>query len=65
MTNAGRWIFGALVGFLTVVIRVLNPGFPEGIMLAILFANLAAPLIDWGVVQVNIRRRRLRWLNDD
>ena len=65
MTNAGRWIFGALVGFLTVVIRVLNPAFPEGIMLAILFANLAAPLIDWGVVQVNIRRRRLRWLNDD
>jgi Na+-transporting NADH:ubiquinone oxidoreductase subunit B len=60
MTNVGRWIFGALVGFLTVVIRVLNPGFPEGIMLAILFANLAAPLIDWGVVQVDIRRRRLR-----
>jgi len=65
MTNAGRWIFGALVGFLTVVIRVLNPAFPEGIMLAILFANLAAPLIDWGVVQANIRRRRKRRLKYD
>ncbi len=62
MTNAGRWIFGALVGFLTVVIRVLNPAFPEGIMLAILFANLTAPLIDWGVTQANIRRRRKREL---
>jgi Na+-transporting NADH:ubiquinone oxidoreductase subunit B len=60
MTNAGRWIFGALIGFMTVIIRVVNPAFPEGIMLAILFANLFAPLIDWGVVQVNIRRRRRR-----
>ena len=60
MTNAGRWIFGALIGVMTVVIRVANPAFPEGIMLAILFANLFAPLIDWGVVQVNIRRRRRR-----
>ncbi|MFW2404377.1 MAG: NADH:ubiquinone reductase (Na(+)-transporting) subunit B [Gammaproteobacteria bacterium] len=57
MTSAGRWIFGALVGFLTVLIRVLNPAFPEGIMLAILFANLVAPLIDWGVVRINVRRR--------
>lgn len=65
MTNAGRWIFGALVGFLTVVFRVLNPAFPEGIMLAILFANLAAPLIDWGVVQANFRRRRKRRLKYD
>jgi len=65
MTNAGRWIFGALVGFLTVVIRVLNPAFPEGIMLAILFANLTAPLIDWGVMQANIRRRNARGLKYD
>jgi len=57
MTNTGRWIFGALIGFMTVFIRVLNPGFPEGIMLAILFANLFAPLIDWSVTQANIRRR--------
>jgi Na+-transporting NADH:ubiquinone oxidoreductase subunit B len=65
MTNAGRWIFGALVGFLTVVIRVLNPAFPEGIMLAILFANLTAPLIDWGVMHANFRRRRERRLKYD
>jgi len=60
MTNAGRWIFGALIGFMTVLIRVVNPAFPEGIMLAILFANIFAPLIDYCVVQVNIRRRRRR-----
>jgi Na+-transporting NADH:ubiquinone oxidoreductase subunit B len=60
MTNTGRWIFGALIGFMTVLIRVANPAFPEGIMLAILFANLFAPLIDYGVVQVNIRRRMRR-----
>jgi len=64
MTNAGRWIFGALIGFLTVAIRVLNPAFPEGMMLAILFANLVAPLIDWMVVRVNVRRRRRRLRED-
>ena len=52
MTNTGRWIFGALIGFMTVLIRVVNPAFPEGIMLAILFANVFAPLIDYFVVQV-------------
>jgi len=56
-TDAGRWIFGALIGVMTVIIRVVNPAYPEGIMLAILFANLIAPLIDYGVVQVNVRRR--------
>ena len=60
MTDAGRWIFGALIGFMAVLIRVVNPAFPEGIMLAILFANLCAPLIDYGVVQVNVRRRLRR-----
>ena len=60
MTDAGRWIFGLLIGFMTVLIRVANPGFPEGIMLAILFANLFAPLIDYGVVRVNVRRRGKR-----
>ncbi|MEJ2534657.1 MAG: RnfABCDGE type electron transport complex subunit D, partial [Gammaproteobacteria bacterium] len=60
MTNAGRWVFGALIGFMTVLIRVINPAYPEGIMLAILFANLFAPLIDWSVVQVTVRRRRRR-----
>ena len=60
MTNAGRWIFGALIGFLTVLIRVVNPAFPEGIMLAILFTNIVAPLIDYTVVKLHIRRRRRR-----
>ncbi|MBQ7625541.1 MAG: NADH:ubiquinone reductase (Na(+)-transporting) subunit B [Rhodocyclaceae bacterium] len=60
MTNLGRWIFGALVGVVTIVVRVLNPAFPEGIMLAILFANLFAPLIDHCVVLANIRRRERR-----
>lgn len=59
-TNTGRWVFGLLVGFLTVTIRVANPAFPEGIMLAILFANVMAPLIDWFVVRANIRRRLRR-----
>ncbi|MDH3715062.1 MAG: NADH:ubiquinone reductase (Na(+)-transporting) subunit B [Gammaproteobacteria bacterium] len=60
MTDAGRWVFGLLIGFMTVMIRVVNPAFPEGIMLAILFANIFAPLIDYCVIQVNVRRRRLR-----
>ncbi len=60
MTNAGRWAFGILIGFMTVVIRCINPAFPEGIMLAILFSNLFAPLIDYVVIQMNIRRRERR-----
>lgn len=60
MTNTGRWAFGILIGFMTVVIRCINPAFPEGIMLAILFANLFAPLIDYVVIQMNIRRRERR-----
>lgn len=60
MTTAGRWIFGLLIGFMTVLIRVVNPAFPEGIMLAILFANIFAPLIDHAVIQLNIRRRLRR-----
>jgi Na+-transporting NADH:ubiquinone oxidoreductase subunit B len=60
MTNTGRWIFGALIGVMVTLIRVLNPGFPEGMMLAILFANVFASLIDWFVVQANIRRRERR-----
>ena len=59
-TDVGRWIFGALIGFMTVLIRVVNPAYPEGIMLAILFANLFAPLIDYVVIQVNVRRRLRR-----
>ena len=60
MTDQGKWIYGALIGVMTVLIRVVNPAFPEGVMLAILFANLFAPLIDWFVVQANIRRRLAR-----
>jgi Na+-transporting NADH:ubiquinone oxidoreductase subunit B len=56
-TNRGKYIFGFLVGFLAILIRVLNPAFPEGMMLAILFMNVFAPLIDHNVVQANIRRR--------
>ena len=60
MTNLGRWYFGALIGFMVVLIRVVNPAFPEGMMLAILFANLFAPLIDYFVVKSNIKRRERR-----
>lgn len=57
MTNTGKWVFGIIIGMMTVLIRVINPAFPEGIMLAILFGNLCAPLIDYFVMQANIRRR--------
>ena len=60
-TNAGRWVFGGLVGFMTVLIRVVNPAFPEGIMLAILFANIFAPLIDYVVIKINIAKRVKRY----
>ena len=60
MTNTGRWIFGIFIGVMTVLIRVVNPAFPEGVMLAILFANLFAPFIDHLVVQANIKRRQAR-----
>lgn len=60
MTNKGKWYFGALIGFMVVLIRVVNPAFPEGMMLAILFANLFSPLIDHFVVQANIKRRVAR-----
>jgi Na+-transporting NADH:ubiquinone oxidoreductase subunit B len=60
MTNVGKLWFGALVGVMAVLIRVINPAFPEGIMLAILFANIFAPTIDYFVVQRNIKRRMAR-----
>jgi Na+-transporting NADH:ubiquinone oxidoreductase subunit B len=60
MTDTGRWLFGGLVGLMTVLIRVVNPAFPEGIMLAILFSNMFAPTIDYFVIQANIRRRLKR-----
>ncbi len=60
MTDAGKLWFGAMIGFMVVIIRVVNPAFPEGMMLAILLANLFAPLIDHAVVKANIKRRMAR-----
>ena len=60
MTNTGKFYYGALIGVMVILIRVVNPAFPEGIMLAILFANLFAPLIDHFVVQSNVDRRLAR-----
>lgn len=59
-TNKGKWWYGILIGVMCVLIRVVNPAYPEGMMLAILFANLFAPLFDYIVVQANIKRRRAR-----
>jgi len=60
MTRAGQWVYGIVIGLAVAIIRVLNPAYPEGMMLAILLGNMAAPLIDHGVVQVNVRRRARR-----
>ncbi|MFH1264755.1 MAG: NADH:ubiquinone reductase (Na(+)-transporting) subunit B [Planctomycetota bacterium] len=59
MTNVGQYVYGALIGVIVIVVRVLNPGFPEGVMMAILFGNTFAPLIDYYVVRANIRKRAL------
>ncbi|MEZ8604617.1 NADH:ubiquinone reductase (Na(+)-transporting) subunit B [Vibrio splendidus] len=61
-TNQSKWAYGILIGVMTVGIRVLNPAYPEGIMLAILFANLFAPLFDFIVKEQNIKRRQKRTL---
>jgi Na+-transporting NADH:ubiquinone oxidoreductase subunit B len=58
--DAGKWIYGVLIGALVVVIRMLNPAYPESVMLVILFMNVVAPLIDHGLVRANIRRRERR-----
>ncbi len=59
-TNPGKWIYGFLIGMLAIIIRSLNPAYPEGMMLAILFMNLFAPFIDYWVVKGNIKRRLSR-----
>ena len=59
-TNQGRWIYGIIFGSLTVIIRSINPAYPEGVMLSILFVNAFAALIDWFVIQSNIKRRTAR-----
>lgn len=60
MTTTGKWIYGVLIGVMTILVRVINPAFPEGVMLAILFGNVFAPVIDHYVLKANIRRRSLR-----
>jgi len=60
MTRAGQWVYGVVIGLAVAIIRVLNPAFPEGMMLAILLGNLTAPLIDYCVVKVDVRRRARR-----
>jgi len=60
MTQKGQWFYGALIGFMIVMVRVINPAYPEGVMLAILFGNVCAPLIDYFVINANIKRRSLR-----
>ena len=59
-TDCGKWIYGFIIGALAVIIRVMNPGFPEGMMLAILFGNMMAPLIDHYVVEANVKKRAKR-----
>jgi len=59
-TETGKWIYGFMIGILTVVIRIFNPAYPEGIMLAILFMNVFAPLIDFYIVKANKKRRLKR-----
>ena len=59
-TPTGQWVYGLLVGVLAIMIRVANPAYPEGIMLAILLGNIFAPLFDYFVIQANIKRRMLR-----
>jgi Na+-transporting NADH:ubiquinone oxidoreductase subunit B len=59
-TNRGKWIYGFLIGFISILIRVFNPAYPEGVMLAILLMNVFAPTIDHYVVQGNVKRRLKR-----
>lgn len=60
-TNTGRWMYGLLIGSMCVLIRAINPAYPEGMMLAILFANAFAPLFDYYVLEANVKRRKARY----
>lgn len=62
-TETGKWIYGLLIGAMAIIIRVMNPGYPEGMMLAILLMNCFAPLIDYCVVQSNVSKRAKRMIN--
>ena len=64
-TNMGKWIYGFLVGVFCIMIRVFNPAYPEGVMLAILLMNVFAPTIDHYVINLNIERRKKRWSQDN
>jgi Na+-transporting NADH:ubiquinone oxidoreductase subunit B len=59
-TETGKWIYGFLIGVIAILVRVINPAYPEGVMLAILFMNVFAPLIDHYVVEANIKKRLKR-----
>jgi len=59
-TDTGKYVYGFLIGFLSIMIRVFNPAYPEGVMLAILFMNTMAPLVDHYVIQANIKKREQR-----
>ena len=59
-TNKGKWIYGFLIGFISIMIRVFNPAYPEGVFLAILLMNVFAPTIDHYVVQANVKKRLKR-----
>ncbi|MPN18682.1 Na(+)-translocating NADH-quinone reductase subunit B [bioreactor metagenome] len=59
-TNSGKYVYGFLIGVVAIIIRVFNPGYPEGMMLSILLLNTFAPLIDYVVVERNIKRRLKR-----
>jgi len=60
-TRKGMWYYGILIGFMCVLIRAINPAYPEGMMLAILFANAFAPLFDYYVLEANVKRRKMRY----
>ena len=60
MTEQGKYLYGLLIGILVVLVRVVNPAFPEGMMLAILFMNVFAPIIDRIFINANIKRRLVR-----
>jgi Na+-transporting NADH:ubiquinone oxidoreductase subunit B len=61
-TSKGKWIYGILVGIFCIMIRVFNPAYPEGVMLAILLMNVFAPTIDHFVIENNINKRKKRWV---
>jgi len=60
-THTGKWVYGALIGVLIILMRVVNPAYPETVMLVILLMNVFAPLIDYFVIQANVKRRAARY----